>query len=243
MGNASVTSNDVWAFHNNPGALGDLDQFSIGVSYENRFLLKELQSQGVAVAIPLKVGVISFGGQTFGYRNYRTYRGGLGYSMRLSEMFYAGVQLNYQGLTLSSNYGSAHSVSGEAGILAKFTDNWKMGMSVVNLGRARLSDFEDDRFSTIMRLGTSYNFSKKVEVAIEVEKDLDYFMRFRAGVEYQPVDKFYIRGGVQTTPVELSFGVGYHMSFLHIDVGTAYHQVLGWSPNVSLVYQKPSTDK
>ena len=41
MGNASTTFNDVWAYHNNPGALGDIDKFSVGISYENRFLLRQ----------------------------------------------------------------------------------------------------------------------------------------------------------------------------------------------------------
>lgn len=42
--NASVAIADVWAYHHNPGALGELKQAAAGISYENRFLLKELQS-------------------------------------------------------------------------------------------------------------------------------------------------------------------------------------------------------
>ena len=87
LGNASVTFEDVWAFHNNPAALAHIENFSAGISYENRFLLKELQSQGLAVAIPLKVGVISVGGHMYGYNRFRSYKGGLGYSMKLAEKF------------------------------------------------------------------------------------------------------------------------------------------------------------
>ena len=50
MANASVALNDEWSFFNNPGALGAQDKFSAGLSYENRFLLKELQSQKVKVS-------------------------------------------------------------------------------------------------------------------------------------------------------------------------------------------------
>lgn len=242
LGNAASTFDDVWAYHNNPGALGAVNTFTAGLSYENRFLLKELQSQGFAVAIPMKVGVISVGGDMFGYRNFRSYKAGIGYSMKLSEKFFAGVQLNYQGLSLSSNYGSKHTISAAAGIYTKITEEWKVGVSAFNIGRAKLSAFEDDRFSTVIRMGTSYLFSKKFLLSIEGEKDLDSRLRFRTGLEYEPLNNFFIRGGVQTAPVEFSFGFGYHFKQIHIDLGSAYHQILGWSPNFSIVFQAKSKE-
>ena len=237
MANASITLNDVWGYQNNPGALADVDKFAAGVSYENRFLLKELQSQGFAVVVPLKVGVLSAGGQMYGYTSFRSYRAGLGYSMKLSEKFFAGVQMNYMGLQLSEGYGSASTLSGEAGIYAKVTENWKIGATVNNLGRAKLSDFEDDRFSTIMRLGTSYSFSKKVLLAFEVDKDLDYDPRFKTGIEYEVAKNFHLRGGFATAPIEVTFGAGYKFKQIDLNIGSAYHQVLGWSPHFSILFQ------
>jgi len=237
MANASVCNNDVWAFHNNPGALGDIESLTAGVSYENRFLLKELQSQGIAIAIPLKIGVVSVGGHMYGYEQYRSYKAGLGYSMKLAEKFYAGVQLNYQGLRLSQNYGSANSMTAEAGFYGEITDDWKVGISVFNIGRSKLSEYQDDRFSTIMRIGSSYTFSDKVLLSGEFEKDLDNPMRFKTGLEYQVINNFFVRGGLATTPIELTFGFGYKFKKIHLDLGSAYHQVLGWSPHFSLVYQ------
>ena len=104
LANASSTFNDVWAFHDNPGALADVDKVSVGISYENRFLLKDLQSQAIAVSIPLKVGVLSFGGNLYGYSQYRPYKAGVGYSMKLSEVFYAryGVSIFANRKTLGS---------------------------------------------------------------------------------------------------------------------------------------------
>jgi hypothetical protein len=136
MANATVAISDAWSFHHNPGALAELKQLSIGVSYENRFLLKELQSQGVVFVQPLKnKGVISVGAQTYGFELYRTNRIGAGYSLQLSERFFAGVQLNYQGIRLSENYGSKNTMTAELGILGKITDNWKVGMNILFLFR------------------------------------------------------------------------------------------------------------
>jgi len=236
MANASVALSDVWAFHHNPGALAEVSKIGVGVSYENRFLLKELQSQGFVYVQPIKKGVLSFGAQSYGFTNYRALRGGVGYSMKLSEKFMAGVQMNYQSLRLSEFYGSKQTVTAEFGILGLLTDKWRVGMSVFNLGRAKLSSYEDDRFSTIMRLGTSYSFSEKLMVVAEAEKNIEYALRLKVGLDYMVAKQFYFRAGVATQPVELSFGFGYKLKSFQLDLGSAYHQQLGWSPHFGITY-------
>ena len=238
LANASVALEDVWAYHHNPAGLASLKQISAGACYENRFLLRELQSQGLAVAIPMKTGVISVGAQLYGYELYRSQKAGVGYSLPLSEKFSAGVQMNYQGLQLGSNYGSKSTVTAEIGILGEITDEWKIGVSVFNLGRAKLAEFADDRFSTLMRLGTSYEISDKVLVLAEVEKNIEYPIRVKAGLEYEPLDRFFVRVGAATKPIELTFGFGYRFRSFQLDLGSAFHQQLGWSPHFSLTYQR-----
>lgn len=157
--------------------------------------------------------------------------------MPLAEKFYAGVQLNYQGIQLSQNYGNANTVTAEAGVYAEVTENWSMGFSVFNLSRTRLSEFQDDRLTTVMRLGTAYTFSRKLLVSAEFEKSIEYDLRFKSGLEYQIMDDFYFRGGVATAPVEFSFGTGYDFGMIQLDFGTAYDMILGWSPHFSLTYQ------
>ena len=238
MGNAGNTLEDVWAYHHNPAALTGVKKMEIGICYENRFLLKELQSQGVAMALPLKKGVLSVGGQRFGYRNFISFKTGIGYSMKLSEFLSAGVQLNYAGVRLSDGYGSHGTVTAELGLLAKINDKWKIGFSIFNLGRNKLADYQEDRYTTVMRLGTSYKISPKVLLLAEAEKNVDYNLRGKIGLEYSVVSNFFIRGGFATEPIEVSFGMGYQFKkYLKLDVGSCYHQVLGWSPNFSLNYQ------
>jgi len=238
LGNASNTLEDVWAYHHNPAALTGVKKLAVGISYENRFLLKELQSQGLAVALPLKKGVISFGGQRFGYRNFLSFKTGLGYSLKLSELLSAGVQLNYAGIRLPDAYGSHGTVTAELGLLAKVNDKWKLGFSVFNIGRNKLSDYQEDRYTTVMRLGTAYKISSKVLFVAEAEKNVDYPLRGKVGIEYAVVSNFFIRGGFATEPVEVSFGVGYQFKkFFKLDLGSCYHQILGWSPNFSFNYQ------
>jgi long-subunit fatty acid transport protein len=237
LGNASVAIDDIWAYHHNPANLVSVKKLGFGLSYENRFLLKELQSQGFVVALPLKAGVISFGLQSFGFKNFRTNRLGLGYSMKLAEFLSFGVQLNYHQVRLTDAYGRKDALTAELGLRANITDNWKVAFSVFNLTRTKISEFGEDRLTTLMRLGTQYTFSEKVMFVAELEKNIEFPVRFKTGIEYSPIRKLFLRGGFATQPIEISAGLGYRFKEqFQLDLGSAYHQILGWSPNFSFTY-------
>lgn len=237
LANASVALEDVWAYHHNPGALASLKKTSVGLSYENRFLLKELQSQGLVIAHPLKKGVVSLGAQLYGYSRYRTNRVGLGYSMAFGENLSAGVQINYQDVHISE-YGSQGTVTGEFGLLAQLSDQVKLGFSIFNLNRAKLSDFRDDRFASYLRLGLTYKVSSKLLLLAEAEKEIESKIRPKAALEYNVGKKFHLRLGAAGNPVDLTFGIGYAISSnFQMSLGSAWDQTLGWSPHFGIVYQ------
>ena len=237
LGNASVAIDDIWAYHHNPANLVSVKKLGLGLSYENRFLLKELQSQGFVVALPLKAGVISIGLQSFGFKNFRTNRLGLGYSMKLAEFLSCGVQLNYHQVRLTDAYGRKDALTAELGLRADITDNWKVAFSIFNLTRTKISEFSEDRLTTLMRLGTQYTFSEKVMLVAELEKNIEFPVRFKTGIEYSPIRKLFLRGGFATQPIEISAGLGYRFKEqFQLDLGSAYHQILGWSPNFSFTY-------
>lgn len=242
LANTSVCLDDVWAYHHNPGAAASIRTISIGAYYETRFLTKELQTQALSLAIPLKVGVISAGAQFFGYEQYRNTRAGVGYSMKFTDFLQVGVQGNIQTLRLGGNYGSTTSGTIEAGLLAKVSEKWSIGISVMNIGRQRINPV-NDRFATIMRAGCQYKPSKKVSVFVEVEKQIITKISFKGAVEYQPVKPLYIRIGAQSAPMEFALGFGYKVSGFSIDLGSKYHQTLGWTPNIGLNYQFKEHEK
>ncbi len=236
LAGASVAIDDVWAYHNNPGALATIKSLTIGAYYETRFLTKELQTQSLAAAIPLKKGVISIGGQFYGYENYRNTRAGIGYSLQLADKIAAGIQSNIQQLKLGGNYGSSTNATVEAGILANVSEKWAIGASVMNLGRSRIGNLED-RYTSVLRLGVNYKPSSKVNFLAEIEKQVIHTISFKGAVEYIPTENFFIRIGAHTAATELAFGIGYKKSGFSIDLGSRYNQTLGWTPHFGLTYQ------
>lgn len=235
LANASVCLDDVFAYHNNPANLANISSVSFAVAYENRFLLKELQHQSYAFSIPIGRGVFSVGGSTFGYRDFRTFKNGIGYAMKLLDALSLGIQINHQMIRLASPYGLNQTLTGEFGLSYKVSSDWRFGIAVFNVGRNELVEDPMERYATSMRIGSSYKVSDMVLVVAELEKDILNPMRFKSGIEYQPLQNLLFRIGFSTQPIELSFGLGWVFSDrYHLDFGTQYHQILGWSPNVSL---------
>ena len=109
--------------------------------------------------------------------------------------------------------------------------------SIFNLGRNKLTELPEDRYSTTMRFGTKYHVSAKTLILAELEKDVEHPLRSKVGLEYLPYNSLAFRAGFATAPIELSFGFGWNISDKYnLDFGTQYHQILGWSPNFSFKY-------
>lgn len=237
LANSTVALCDGWSYFYNPGALGNLKKTEVGMGYENRFLLKELQVQNIFYAQPLKKGVVSLGTTLYGLDIYRSSRVGLGYALQLLENLYAGIQMNYQSIQFCSNYKGVRTITAEAGLYIKINESWKLGISIFNIGRAKFSRDFDERLSTVMKIGSHYQLSEFVGITMEAEKNVNYLLRLKSGVEYSPIKKMFFRVGVATQPMEYTFGFGYRFPHIQLDLGSAYHQLLGWSPHFSLSYK------
>jgi hypothetical protein len=238
MANSSVTNIDVWsAFHNQAG-LAWLNRMEAGASYDNRFAVADLSTESFAFAMPLKAGTFAVSGNVFGYNQYNEKKVGLAFAKKLGDKFSAAVQLDYLNTFINDDYYGSHSTFAvEVGLLAEPLKNFKIGFHVYNLSGAKLAEYADEKIPTILRLGASYKFSDKLLWSVEEEKDIDQKASFKSGLEYQIAEPLYLRGGISTNPTLVSFGFGLKFNTLMIDFASTYHQVLGFSPSISLNYQ------
>lgn len=238
MANASVCLTDLWAIHHNQAAMVGLEQAGVAAYYENRFLISNLNLQGATAVLPTpKAGVFGISYARFGNKFYNQSRYGFAYGKRLWKFLSVGLQLSYLNTTLAEGYGTRHNFIAEIGLLSQVTPKLRIGFHAFNLTRTRLAEAYDERVPMNFRLGAQYDFSKKVKVAVEGEKDLELPPVFKMGVEYFPADVFAIRVGVGTAPFHADFGVGLRLKFLHFDIAGSVHPVLGFSPKASLSYR------
>ncbi len=246
MGNASVSLGDVWSAHHNQAGLGFVRDISAGAYYENRFLLKEISIKGGVVAIPVKAGTFGLTISNFGYSLYNENKYSLSFAKAFGDKLSAGVALDYLTTKIAEGYGSKGVLAAEFGIQAKPLKGLTIGAHVFNPTRSKIADYNDERLPTIIRFGGDYDFSEKVKVAVETEKDMSQKAIFKVGLEYKPVKEFYLRAGIGTNPTLTSFGFGINLKNFKIDVSGNYHQTLGISPQLGLTYIFPKgvhTDK
>jgi len=245
LGHASTCLFDVWAVRNNQGSLGFVKQVEVGSFYENRFLIKELSQTGFALAIPIKKSTIGLCYTSLGYKLYRESQTTLAYGMMLSKTISLGIGLDYLTTKIADLYGEANTFTGSMGLTAKITQQFIVSTHIYNPFRSKITNYNQEKIPTIIKFGLQYTFSKKVFMVAEAEKTSDKNIHLKAGIEYTPATILYLRMGASTSPNLASIGVGVNYHGLKIDMSTAYHSLLGVSPQVGINYifgTKKSTD-
>lgn len=237
MGDASVSFIDTWSTFNNPSALGFTERISIGFSYKNNFLMKELSQMSFAFTLPIKkVGVFHFGADRFGYDQFSTNKFGIGYSRKFGKIFSLGTQVNLHWIHIGDIYGDKVTASGSVSFLVKPIKNWIIAGNVYNITATPISYDDRDRINTIFRVGSSYTIAEKFLISVEGEASLQYDPTFRAGLEYKPIPLLAIRAGLNTYPMSPTFGFGIDYKRFLFDFAGKWHPVLGFSPIGTLSY-------
>jgi hypothetical protein len=233
---ASVTYSDVWSQYHNQAGLSSLKGFVFGVGFQNQFLIKELSTKSIAIAMPSKSGVFGLNCYSFGYSGYSENKFGLAFARNLGKKLAVGIQLNYHFTNIRGDYGSRGIATGEIGILAEPVDNLFIGAHINNVWHTRRTQISDEYLPVVFKIGSAYHFSENLLLCFEFEKDIDKELVFKTGIEFEFIENFYFRSGISSEPKLFSFGPGYKFRNLKADLAFTKHPVLGYSQAISLVY-------
>ncbi len=237
MGGASVAVSDFWSASNNPAGTAWLKGFSAGISFENRFLMKELSFQQGAIIYAVKPGSFALSVSHFGTSGYQEFHTGISYSRKFGRSFSTGIQLDYLRLGMPEDYGSKNLISCEIGLQFKPTDRLLAGILIANPVPVKVTWNPVEYLPVTFCAGISYRFSENFMAVVEAEKELTRALVIRIGAEYQIAGRFSIRAGLGTNPWIVTFGMGIKIGRLTLDIASGYHQELGFSPGGSLLYQ------
>lgn len=237
MGNTSVAFQDINSAFSNPAGLATLPGWSATALAEQRFLIPEIRSVAAAGAIDTRAGVFGLHLHYFGFEAYNEQRLGLLYARRLFEHLYAGAALDLLN-TRIPDYGSQFNLTGGIGLQAMLTDPLWLGVHLFNPFRIQRNNGE--YYPTLLKAGFSYRASTKLLLSGEAEKDIDFPLRWKGGAEYQSTERLAIRVGFSTQPIQTTAGAGLSWpNGLKFDFAFQWHQLLGWTPAFSVVYQAP----
>lgn len=237
-GGTSVITPDVWAVFNNPAMLAELEYFSVGLNHENRFLIRELGLNSIAVTLPAKPGSLGIAIRQFGSALYSETFAGLAYGRMFGERFNAGIRLDAYHTQLGENYGKRTILTFGGGASAWLNENLTVGAVLFNPFRILVSGAFSENIPTIMRTGFLYQIENDIRIMGEIEKDSRYKPTYRIGGAYQLMNIAELRVGTSLFPSTWSFGFGLLLGSFRFDIAASRHEVLGFSPNASLVWQR-----
>ena len=241
MSDVAVAIPDFWSMYSNQAALPFYGKTAIGVSYDNRYLLKETSTSGLGFVFPLKNGsdvfaanICNYGGGDFGEMKI-----GIAYSKSFASVFSFGLQFDYLlNYFKDATYGKRSGFTFETGLYGKINKNFSLGFHVYNPARLKMITYNNtvEYIPTILRLGFIYTLPQKCIIGFDIEKNLDTKMQCHVGVEYTFFPFLILRGGLRLPDFSFSIGLGTEIKGLSIDFSSSFHPYLGYSPQLAVIY-------
>lgn len=235
-GGTSVTGSDIWTTFNNPAMLAHISNPGAGVNYENRFLVRELGISSISAVLPSRPGVFGLAFNQFGSNLYSQSFAGLSFGRSFGEKFQAGVRLDARHTRLAEDYGRRTDLSFAVGLGAILTNDLVLAAALFNPLKIKSAKDFDESLPAIYRAGLAYKVERNLTITVEAEKDIRYKPSFRAGVEYIFKEVAAVRAGLGTNPLTHAFGFGFNFGSFIFDIAAVRHEVLGYSPQASVIW-------
>lgn len=237
LSGAGAALTDLWSNYYNQAGLAYLEDFAMGLHYENKFAFQLYSLQSFAMAVPTRTGTIGANVAVFGNPKYFESKMALGFGKPFGKKFAAGIQLDLLGIYQSLDYGNVHTLAVEGGIMAKPVDNVTLGLHVYNPTGAYFKEFTDKEVPVIFTLGLGYQVNEKILLIGEAEKKTGYSAVVNAGAEYYFLKSVCARIGISTFEYSnYSFGFGFSQKHVKGDLAFSENKILGYSSHFSVSY-------
>ena len=235
----SQLQNDPLSFTGNQAALAQTKYAGFGVYGERRFMLKETSAYSLAAACPTRMGNFGLQLNYSGFKNFNENKIGLAYARSLGKKVNVGVQFNYYGYRVPA-YGNASSINFEIGILIHLTEKLITGVHVYNpvggkIGTSTSLSTEKEKLAAVYKIGLGYDASDNFFISSEVIKEEDKTVTIIAGFQYRFAKQFFAKAGFMSDSGSVYAGAGVGWKDLRLDISSAYHPQLGFSPGILLI--------
>lgn len=235
MGGTGAALTEASSLFANPAGVSQTEATTLLLQAENRFLQSALSSVQMGILLPTNSGIFGFRINHFGPGEYNEQEAALVYARPLSPAFSLGGGIHLWQHRIPE-YGMRRLLTFSIGLQVDLLPQLTLGGYLYNPVRQEIS--QNEYAPTLFLLGVRYQPSEQVQLLMEIEKDIDFAARVKAGIAYQLGEYLVLRSGIRTQPTNFSFGVGIPIGDnIYIDIGAWQHQQLGTSPLFNLSYQ------
>ncbi|MCX6235752.1 MAG: hypothetical protein NT175_13705 [Bacteroidetes bacterium] len=237
LGNTTVCINDVWSIWNNPAMMVEIDYMTAGLFFENRFMMKELGYRCGALLVPAGQGAIGTCISNFGYSAFSEWNIGVSYARKFGPSFSTGVKLVYCSVIQGEDYGNRQAVTFGLGLKTVIDKKTTVAVHIYNPLSIKIFPGAAPEIATLFSLGLAYRPLNRMVMVLQADMDMSTRAAIKGGIEFRPVENFFLRAGICSSPRAATLGVGIQWKKLSIDLTTIIHQQLGIYPQASLQYR------
>jgi hypothetical protein len=227
---------DAFSFTANPAELGLAQDCRAALSAECRWMLKDLACYQGAVSLPA-------GGGGMGLQFH--YAGGpddyesalaLAYGRSLGRID-LGLQFRYDA-THVAFYGNRASGSVMLGLRFHPAEKVFAGLaSSVSFSGAAGRGAYPEKGPGNYSMGFGYEASEQVLISMQFLKEWGVPLNVLPCLDYRFADRFFASAGLETGSCSPYFKAGWRSDALTIEIFTAYHAVLGFTPGLVLMWE------
>jgi hypothetical protein len=233
-GYVCIMKNGFWSSFHNQATLASNNSLSCGFNYENRFNISELGTSSAGLIIPAGKACLAAIYSHFGYTDFKRDMTGLACGIKLSGKISAGVQVDYFSERTTGEYSNNQSVTCEAGVLITPSGSTRIGIHIFN---PVPNSLRKTFLPSSLRIGVGTYLNNSLFTGAELEMSTLNKLIVRTGFEYEAAKKLWLRGGYSSDNNSFSFGLGYLVRLVQMDIGFVTHENLGITSSVSLIFK------
>ena len=221
----------------NPAGVA-LSDWSAGISYNDRFMMKELSQKSARITMPVLGGVFTPEYDYYGFSLFNTSRASLGYAKQLSKTICAGINLNYHNVHIDDSPTNANTMSGDVGVVCHPTKSLILGTYVRNISNSQYSG-GDTILPSQIQVGAAYSIYGGHSICIDIDKNsLVSGITAHIGIVARIMDNAKIIAGVSTQPFTVGAGADFSFKGFQMQFSARRNQYLGWIPSVSVCWRR-----
>ena len=231
----STKQKDAFSFISNQAALAAMETMAVGVYGERRFMLAENSSYSAVAVLPIKPGNIGLQINYAGFSDFNENKIGLAYAKTLGKTVAVGIQFNRISYQMK-HYGSLSVINFEGGLLMQVSPKVNVGVYTFNPVGGRMGKKGEEKVAGVYKLGLGFDASDEFFTGMEIVKEEGRPVNVCGGMQYRFMNQFFARAGFRSDNASFFGGAGMVIADIRIDVATSYHQQLGFSPSIMLVW-------
>ncbi len=228
-----AVADNPWAVSYNAAGLAQLRSVQASAFYvPQQFGLPELRTTAMSASYYVKPGTVGVMIEQFGFDLYHTTDLSVGYGFFLGPTVAVGVSANAQRISIE-RYGAATNATVDVGLLGWPTPDLALGFSVKNVTAATLGN-RRERLPQYVLFGASYSPLKDFLIVSEIEKEAQFPLVIKTGIEQVIQGFLSLRFGIANNPDKFSGGIAVRYAGVEFGYAGYSHPDLGWTHQIEL---------